>query len=520
MILDGLQSIIDMSNHDVSNKRILKNTIFLYVRMIILLIVSLYTSRIVLDKLGVEDFGIYNVVAGFVMMLVFFRSSLSNVTQRFLNIELGKGDYKRAQQIFCQHFLLYLCIIAVFLIIGETVGLYFVSHKLVIPSERLDAAIMAYHFALVSVCFTLFGIVFDSAIIAHEDMKVYSVIGVIEGLAKLAVAFAISIVAYDRLVTYALLLMMLVAFVQLYYCCYCQRRYEECRFVLFWDRKTLHQIFPFMGWNFVGTIIYMLKDQGLNILMNIFFGPTVNAARAVSYQINGAIVNCNSNFVTSVQPQIVKSYASGDISYLNTLFFKSTKYSLLLMWVLCLPVMLYMSELLSLWLKVVPNDTAIFTIWVLIDSILATMTNAPWIITMATGKLRRYVLHSNMVLIMIFPLAYIAFKLGAPPLAAFVIIVIVRVLQLAAILIEVNSQIHFGLNNYFKSIIAPVLMVIALSLPICLALRLFVLPSCGLFSLAGVAVLFLIALIFVWFAGTTLDEKTKFVAIIKSRIKL
>ena len=508
-----------MENHDSSNKRIAKNTVFLYVRMLILLLVSLYTSRVVLDKLGVEDFGIYNVVAGCVVMLVFFKSSLANVTQRFLNIELGKGDIERARQIFCQHLLLYCAFIIFVLMIGESVGLYFVTFKLVIPPERLDAAVWAYQFALLSVCFTLVGVVYDSAIIAHEDMKVYSVVGVIEGIAKLAIAFVLGIVAMDRLITYAFLLLMVVVVVQMYYAYYCFSRYDECKLRLYWNRETLRQTFSFISWNFVGTIIYMLKDQGVNILLNLFFGPAVNAARAVAYQVNSAISNCNNNFVTSVQPQVVKSYAVGDMAYLNTLFFKSTKYSLLLMWVLCLPVMLYMSELLSLWLKVVPNDTAVFTIWVLIDSILATMTNAPWIITMATGKLRRYVLHSNIILIMIFPLAYIAFKFGAPPLAAFVIIVVVRILQIVAILIEVNSQIHFGLKNYFNSIIAPVLMVVTLSLPICMAVRYF-LPLGSFLSIAGVSALFFITVVLTWFIGITESEKTKVATSLRKVLKV
>ena len=509
-----------MANHNTNNRRIVKNTFFLYARMIILLVVSLYTSRVVLDKLGVEDFGIHNVVAGFVGMLVFFRSSLSNVTQRFLNIELGKGNLLRAKQIFCQHFLLYCAIIFFFLLIGETIGLYFVSHKLVIPSERIEAAMMAYQFALISVCFTLFGIVFDSAIIAHEDMKVYSIIGVVEGIAKLGIAFIISIVNADRLITYAFLLMVVVASVQIYYLCYCHRKYSECKFIWYWNRKTLSQTFSFISWNFVGTIIYMLKDQGLNVLLNLFFGPSVNAARAVSYQVNGAIVNCNSNFVTSVQPQIVKSYATGDYAYLNTLFFKSTKYSLLLMWMLCLPVILYMDAILSLWLKEVPEHTANFTIWILLDSILATMTNAPWIITMATGKLRRYVLRSNGVLIMIFPLSYIALLLGLSPETVFIIIFIIRFFQIASILYGVNSQIHFGILNYTHNIITPFVAVILTSLPLSLIARYYLLPVRGISSLAGLMIVFLITVITTWFVGIDNKEKTKVLNMVNSKIKL
>ena len=264
----------------------------------------------------------------------------------------------------------------------------------------------------------------------------------------------------------------------------------------------------------------MLKDQGLNVLLNLFFGPSVNAARAVSYQVNGAIVNCNSNFVTSVQPQIVKSYATGDYAYLNTLFFKSTKYSLLLMWMLCLPVILYMDAILSLWLKEVPEHTANFTIWILLDSILATMTNAPWIITMATGKLRRYVLRSNGVLIMIFPLSYIALLLGLSPETVFIIIFIIRFFQIASILYEVNSQIHFGILNYTHNIITPFVAVILTSLPLSLIARYYLLPVRGISSLAGLMIVFLITVITTWFVGIDNKEKTKVLNMVNSKIKL
>ena len=503
-----------MADNSVNNKRIAKNTLFLYFRMIFLMVVSLYTSRVVLDKLGVEDFGIYNVVAGFVMMLGFFSSSLANVSQRFLTIELGKNNIVRARQIFNQHFLLYLCIILLVFIVGETVGLYFVREKLVIPAERMGAAIWAYHFAIASLVFTLFGIIYNSAIIAHEDMKIYSYVGIVEGVAKLVIAFAIGVTSHDRLVLYALLLMIVVAGTQLYYSYFCHHKYSECRFMWFWNRKTIHETARFISWNFVGTIIYMLKDQGINILLNLFCGPVVNAARAISYQVNTAISNFNNNFVTSVQPQIVKSYASGDIAYMNKLFFNSTRYSLFLMWVLCFPVMCYIDGLLALWLKEIPADTGVFTIWVLIDSILATMTNAPWIITMATGQLRSYVLYSCSVLLLIFPLAYFALYLGAEPVIVFVIISIVRIFQILAILLLLNKQIHFGLNSYFINVVWPVLKIILLSIPVSFVFLKW-LPNVPVISCF---LLFLMSLFMVWQFGTTGSERQMILLYIKEKI--
>lgn len=505
-----------MSNTE-SNKRIAKNTLFLYVRMILLMVVSLYASRVVLDKLGIEDFGIYNVVAGFVLMLGFFSSSLSNVTQRFLNIELGRNDIVRARQIFNQHLILYIGIIILVLIIAETIGLYFVINKLVIPSERLNAALWAYQFALISLSTTLFGIVYNSAIIAHEDMKIYSIVGIVEGLFKLAIAFLLGVANSDRLIIYALLLMIVVAGTQFYYALYCHKKYEECRFLWYWDRSTIHETSAFVGWNFVGTIIYMLKDQGLNILLNIFCGPVVNAARAVSYQVNSAITSFNSNFVTSVQPQIVKSYATGDWAYMNSLFFKSTKYSLFLMWFLCLPVMLYMDNLLSLWLKEVPDYTSAFTFWILIDSILATITNAPWIITMASGELKKYVLYSNSILVLIFPISYLALRIGLSPTSVFIVIAIIRLFQIASILIVVNNQINYGIRNYIIHVILPFIKVCVITVAVSLIIKMVTSSSLIVVFIAILCICAIVGLS-IWLIGLTAKERLFTIEYIKKKI--
>lgn len=504
-----------MSDTSANNKRIAKNTVYLYVRMLFSMAISLYTSRVVLDKLGVEDFGVYNVVAGFVGMLGFFSSSLANVTQRFLTIELGRNDFVRARQIFNQHLLLYIGLILLVLIIGETLGLYFVKSQLVIPEGRLNAALWAYHFALLSLVFTLLGIVYNSAIIAHEDMKVYSYVGIIEGVAKLAIAFIISITSFDRLIFYAFLLFVVVAVIQTYYGVFCHRRYSECSYMWYWNRKTVGETASFISWNFVGTIIYMLKDQGLNILLNIFCGPVVNAARAISYQVNSAISNFNNNFVTSVQPQIVKSYASGDFAYMNKLFFNMSRYSLLLMWALCFPVMLYMDFLLGLWLKEVPTDTGIFTIWILIDSILATMTNAPWIITMATGCLKKYVLYCNSVLLLIFPISYIALFLGTAPVSVFIIIVIVRIIQILGILFYTNRQIHYGLKTYCSSVVLPVVVVVLISLPLGWGVN-YVL---GALPFVSIILIFLLTAAVIWLLGITASERSLALRFISDKIR-
>lgn len=482
--------------------------------MICLMIITLYTSRVILDKLGIEDYGIYNVVAGFVSMLGFFSSSLANVSQRFISIALGHNNLLRAQQIYNQHLLLYGLLVLLLLLVGETLGVFIIKTQLVIPSGRTDAALWAFHFALISLSLTLLGTVNNSSIIAHEDMKVYSFVGVVEGLSKLSIAFVLSLVNLDRLTTYSFLLMIVVLLVQAYYALYCHRKYKECSFLWFWDRRTIRETFSFISWNFIGTIIYILKDQGVNVLLNIFCGPIVNAARAISYQINTAICNFNSSFTTSVQPQIVKSYGSGDFGYVKKLFFNSSRYSLLIMWTLCLPVFFYIDELLALWLKVVPEYTSLFTKWVLIDSILATMTNAPWFITLAMGNLRRYVLYCNTTLLLIFPLVYFSLRLGMHPLSAFIIIVIVRNIQIIVILYVLNSQFKYGINAYLIAVVWPAFKIVLASLLIA-TLAITLLEE---YPLLSFVVITLSSLSLTWIIGVSSDEKKFIVNMLKTKI--
>ncbi len=508
-----------MPNNSFNTKRIVKNTFFLYFRMLFLMVVTLYTSRVVLDKLGVEDFGIHNVVAGFVSMLAFFSSSLSNVTQRFLNIELGNDNFERASQVFNQHLILYVCITIAIVILAETVGLYFVKNKLVIPSERMRAALWAYQFAIMSLIFTLWGIVYNSEIIAHEDMKIYSFVGIFEGGAKLLIAFLISFFEYDRLIFYSFMLMCVVIMTQLFYAIYCHRKYQECNFFWYWDKSTIKTTTSFISWNFLGTFFYMLKDQGVNMLLNMFYGPAVNAARAVSLQVSNAVNQFNNNFFTAVRPQIVKSYAAGERDYMLQLFFNSTKYSLFLMFFLCLPIMLYAQQILGLWLKEVPKYTAEFTVFVLIDVLLASISNAPWSITMATGNLKKYVLWSSGVLFFTFPFSYIALTMGVSPVMVFVIMVLVRFVQTLSILWVLNTNIHYGINNLLNKTIMPFIKIVVPSVFLSMAIKYYIETSNIFMLLICMMLICTMVAISIWLFGTSIVEKKMIKQYILSNIK-
>lgn len=452
-----------MVDNSQNSKRIAKNTLFLYIRMAFLMCISLFTSRVVLDKLGIEDFGIYNVVGGVAVMFTFFTSSLTNASQRFLTIELGRQDLLKANVVFNQHLILYAIIVGGVLVIAETVGLWFIYNELIIPPERLFAATCVYQFTIISLCFTLLGIVFNSAIIAHENMDVFSFFGIFEGIARLAIVYMLSIVGVDRLILYGFLMLLLTIMLQIIYVIYCSRHYEECKFRFVWDKTLLKETNEIVGWNMVGTAVYAVNDSGINILLNMFFGPVVNTARALSFQVSGAIGNFTTNFFTSVRPQIMKSYSAGDYEYMMTLFYNSSKYSFFLLWMFCLPMAFTCKELFGLWLVDVPEYADVFTLWVLVYSLINSLNNPIWTIALATGKLRRYILIGSGVFLLTFPFSYIVLKFGYSPVSVFVVMVVVRFVYLYVVLCIMKAYIPLTRKEYIKKVVWPILKVMTVS---------------------------------------------------------
>ena len=446
-----------------NSKKIVKNTLLLYVRMLFLMFIAFFTSRVVLDKLGIEDFGIQNVVGGLASMLTFFRSSLSNATQRFLTLALGRCDIQECKRIFSQHQSLYFLIALIIFVIAEVGGLWIIYNKLVIPSHRFIAAFWVFQFTLLSLFLTMLTIVYDSVLIAHEDMKAYSYLGIIEGLAKLGIAYAISIVPFDRLITYSFLMALVPLGILLYYISYCSKRYKEAHFKFLWDKTSVRVTFAFINWNVIGTAVWAINDQGINILLNMFFGPAVNAARGLAFQINQAVNHFSANFYTAVRPQIMKSYAADDKKYLFRLIYSSSKYSVFLLWYLSLPLMLRIDFVLSVWLKDIPEYTSVFTVWVLLYALVNSLSNPIWTLALSIGKLKWYILIGSGVFLMNFPISYVALRLGSSPTSVFIITFLVRSIYIVTILIIIRRYIDISFLDYFKEVILPSVGVISLS---------------------------------------------------------
>ena len=486
--------------------------------MMFLMFVSFFTSRVVLDKLGVEDFGINNVVGGLAVMFVFFSSSMANATQRFVNIELGKQNTDGAQKVVNQHLIIYGVIVVLVLIIAETFGLWFVRNKLTMPEHRISAAVLVYQFTIISLCVTILGVVFNSLIIAHENRQVYSYIGIVEGLLKLAIAYMIGVAPFDKLVFYSFSLALLVSLVQLFYFFYCLKKYDECSFHWNWDASQIKETFSFIGWNTVGTAVHAINSQGINILLNMFFGPMVNAARGIAYQVDNAVNNFSNNFFTAVRPQITKAYAAEDFNYLNQLFFLSSKYSFFLLWIICLPIVFSVDSILSIWLVNVPKWTNIFTIWVLAYSLVNVFTNPIWSIALSVGKLGKYISISSAVYLLVFPISYILLKQGYSPVSAFIVLFFVRLAYVFVVLVIIHSYVSFSYKLYLKNVLVPCAIVVCSSTIVSIIASRFISNSAaGRLSLGVFSML--VAVACVWFCGMSSDDRFFVKSLLKNKLQ-
>ena len=313
-----------MAQSVVNNRQIAKNTIFLYIRMIIVMLIGLYTVRAFLSILGETDYGLYNVVGGVVGMFSFINGTLATSSQRYFSQSLVHGDKKAANRVFCLNLTIYMVLIGIIVIILETIGLWFVNSKMTIPDDRVSAANIVYQISIITFAFQMFTISFNALIIAHEKMKAFAYIGILEACLKLAFVFVLMKVPFDKLISYAILMFLMNLLITSIYFIYCRRNFEECRFHFYWNKKEALEILSFSGWHLLCNLSVVVRGQGINILINMFFNPAVNAARAIAFQIDHAITQLSNNFFTAVKPQMYKSYSNGEIKALNDLIFRSS----------------------------------------------------------------------------------------------------------------------------------------------------------------------------------------------------
>lgn len=445
-----------MSETSSNNKRIAKNTVMLYIRMLLIMAVTLYTSRVVLEVLGVEDFGIYNVVGGVVSILGFFTSSLSNVAQRYISIGLGKNDLLETEYAFRQSVtLMFLLSIGLF-IVGETIGLWFVYNKLVIPEERLQAAIWVYHFSLISIIFGINQVPLMAAIIAKERMNIYAYLGLFEAFAKLFIAYALMISnSLDSLVLYGGLMAVVSILTFLFYLVYCIHNFSECKYSFYWSKPLVKEMSRFISYNLFGCFAWSAGVQGTNIVLNLFFGPTVNAARAVAVQISSVVTRFTENIMTAVKPQIIKSYVSGEKEYVVTLIERSSKYAFFFTALLTIPIMIEIKFILQLWLGQVPEYTISFTRLVLCESLFGVFTPSLWIATNATGRIKNNQVYGRLITLSILPISYLMLRFISVPEIPFIIGLCANIAYWFYCLYDVHKQLDLNIKKYIIEVVKP-----------------------------------------------------------------
>lgn len=503
--------------YNSSTKRIAKNTLMLYFRQILIMLVSLYTVRVVLATLGAEDYGINNVVAGVVTMFGFLNGAMASASQRYFSFDLGKKDYEHLKKTFSLTVTIYLIVAVVIVILAETVGLWFVYNKLVIPVERVKAARWIYQFSIISFIFTIMTAPFMSAIIAHENMDIYAYVSIIEVVLKLVVAFLIRVFTVDKLWLYGFLMLLVTILNTTIYRAVCKIKYSECKYKFYWDKNYAKEMASFVGWNLFGSMVGTFKDQFVNILLNQFFNPIVNAARGIAINVNSAVSSFSQNFSTALKPQIIKSFASGDTDDSIKLTFRGCKFTYYLMWIFTLPLVFEMDFVLTVWLKNPPENCILFTRLTLIDCLITSISFPIMTLCQATGKIKLYQSFVGTLLLLNFPVSWIALKLGCPAYSVFIVAVVISFISLIARVVIVRKIISFSIRLFFVDVILPALLTTVLSSGIAFTVY-KLMPSGILFSFIKIAIDVLFVCVFAVFVGLNKNERNYIFNIIKSKI--
>ena len=457
-----------MSETSSANKRIAKNTLVLYVRMLFTMGISLFTSRVILQTLGVEDYGISSVVGGVISMFTFINAAMVSSTQRYLNFELVRGDANQLRSVFSTSLQIHALIALAIIVLSETVGLWFLNEKLVIPEARMTAAMWVYQCSILSCAVSIMSTPYNAVIVAHEKMSAFAYISILDVSLKLLVVYLLVVLPFDKLIILAILNLLVQLFIRYIYTLYCHRHFPESYFQFRFNKTLFKEMFGFAGWSFWGNLAAILYTQGLNMMLNIFFGPIVNAARGIAVQVQSAVQQFVGGFQTALNPQITKNYASNNLPQMHSLMFRSARFSFLLLFFLSLPVLMETNFILTLWLKTVPDDAVIFTQIMICISLIYTTANPCIIANQATGKVKIYQMVVGGILLLILPISYVVLKLGAPAYSVFIVHFCIESLAQFSRMYMLRKLIHLPLWQYMKNIYIPIVstVVIAIILPL------------------------------------------------------
>lgn len=500
-----------------NNRRIAKNTLLLYFRLLITMGVGLYTSRVVLNALGVNDYGVYNVVGGVVAMFSLFTNSLSAAISRFFAFALGKQDEKKLSSVFSTSLSIQLIMAMVVVFVAEFLGFFFLD-RLNIPLTRINTAHWVFHFAVLSFAINIVSVPYNAAIVAHEKMSAFAYISILEALLRLVIAFLILISPFDKLLTYSLLMVVVSIIIRATYGIYCRVHFQECRYRFYFDRVMLKEMSGFAGWNFFGNGAYLFNTQGVNIVTNIFFGVATNAARGITNQVEGVVKQFVTSFTTAINPQITKSYAAGNLDYMHSLICRGAKFSYLLMLFFVVPLMFETEMVMGLWLKNYPPEAPLFLklslVGTMFDMLGNSTANAAW----ATGNIKRYYIIVSSVGCLVFPLSWICFALGGGAFFSYIIFAVIYAIVMLVKVYIIKDLVKFPVKRFFLDVLFKIIptTILAFILPF---ITYYCLKDYGLYRFFVMICVSIISVGFSIFAlGLTKGERDTIFKTIKEKL--
>lgn len=456
-----------MSQTTENNKRIAKNTLALYIRTLVTMVVGLYTSRVVLNVLGVDDYGLYNVVGGVVAMFSILTATLSQAISRYFTFELGKENSNRLHIIFCTGVNIQLLMSVIVIFIAEIGGVWFLNAKMNIPPDRMVAANWVLQFSILAFVVSLISVPYNAVIIAHEKMKAFAYVSVLEAILKLTIAYILFISPVDKLITYGFLLLLVSIVIRFVYGHYCHNHFDECHYEFILDKTLLLEMAKFAGLNAITCSAFMFNTQGINILSNLFFGVAINAARGVALQVDTVIRGFVANFTTAAKPQIIKYYSSGDYGNMMKLVCSSTKYSYFLMLVFAIPFIFEADELLKIWLKTYPSYAPCFVRWSMFVALITLLGEMLYVAILATGKLKKYVALETAISIFVFPVSYLLFLINFPSYIPYLLMGIVYFVLMVVRLVYLRQILDFSIKCFLNEACRPVVLTTVLTLLVC-----------------------------------------------------
>jgi len=472
------------------------------------MLVSLYTSRVILHALGVTDYGIYNVVGGFVSMFALISAALTSACSRFLNYEMGKGDVERQKVVFSTALSIQWGLAIVIAVLAEAIGVWYVNNVMVLPSERLTAANWCFQFYVFNFCMNLITVPYNASIVADERMKAFAYVSIYQGLAILVISFMVSWSPIDRLVFYAFMLLVVQFTVRYAYQVYCRKNIEECHFIRVFDKPLFNHMLSYSVWHLIGNGASVLKGHGVNIVLNLFFGPAVNAARAISNQVDGAVNQFASNFMMAMNPQITQSYARGELKTMFQLVNRGSRFSFFLLFILAFPVIINADYILHLWLKEVPPHTTTFVQLTLISMMIGSVSKSLMTAQNATGNVRNYQLLVGGILLLNLPFSYLLLSLGMMPEIVVIVAIVVEILAFLARMYMIPYTIkEFQPRLFLRDVILKCSIVVLLAAPLPILVYI-TLPENSYTFILNIFLCLLCSMVFIYYVGCNTNERT------------